>query len=249
MRTMQIDYYEAVGGDSDWTLVWVGGTGDTKERSAKIIGRLREKVPKYNICAFTFAEVDSPEKYFPQQVRDLEEVCQQLIDDHRAKNISIFCTSAGAYSTCSLMINPKFEMFLKEVIFCDPADYYLNATRVEAIKSWSGHEVFNPGEKTTGEWLKEITSEVLGHVVHFTLRNHGPEKYIEKEDIDRGKDNPDGYPRLNAQMVRAFYDNLPEKNRGKYVKQPDLPHAFLKDGNVEENEKKVVELIVKLIGN
>jgi len=91
--------------------------------------------------------------------------------------------------------------------------------------------------------MKKTGSDVKVDVVNFTLRNYTKKGYA----MDRGKDDPNNFERLNNKMVKSFYDKTPIKNRGKYIEINRIPHAIMRDGNVKENVKKVGDLLFKLI--
>ena len=131
------------------------------------------------------------------------------------------------------------------MIFCDPADYYLNSEKLVKKGTWSGSEKYQPKVKTVSSLLKKVKGKSKVHVVHFMLRNHGPNGYEEKDFKKRGQDNPKLFPRLNTQMVKKFYQNLPKKNQGKYIEDHQIPHGINRDGDKEKNQLNLSKLILK----
>jgi hypothetical protein len=63
----------------------------------------------------------------------------------------------------------------------------------------------------------------------------------------RGHDNPQMYARLNNEMVRSFYTNTPPKNRGQYIEDATLPHAFMRDGDKQKNMDTILSLLKRTI--
>lgn len=81
------------------------------------------------------------------------------------------------------------------------------------------------------------------------MRNYGNDDYIEKDNKKRKIDHPNGFPRLNENMVRKFFDPLPAKNKGEFLEVPNLPHAFKRDGDIDTNYEKMTELLFKLLNH
>ena len=150
----------------------------------------------------------------------------------------------GAISTMLIAVDKSFNKYLRKIIFLDPADYSLIRDK-EEIKTWSGADKFEPKQAVLSNKMKKISSNVKIHVVSLLLRNFGKSGYAPVDK--RGNDNPELYSRLNNDMVKAFYINMSIKNKGRYIEDKKLPHAFMRDGDVKENERLVSELIYRLL--
>lgn len=244
---MQIDFYQSITSKSDQALVFVGGSEDTKDTFKGIVKLIRSKLTRFNICTFSFRSPVENKHSLTQQSKDLEEVFDYLLDKKKIKFISIFCTSMGAYSTCYLLISKKYSKTIQEVIFFDPADYYLAEEKHHRKDTWSGFEEYQPHRRVVSDLLKDVNTEVKANVIHLIIRNHGSEGYISEKYSQRGQNNSSFFPRLNTDMVKSFYNKLPKKNQGIYVEKPGIPHGFCRDGNVKQNQKRVADLIVKLL--
>lgn len=233
-------------------LVLVGGSGDTAEKFESLARALGEKLGGFVICTFTMSsEVGEGESLLNKQAEELREVMEQLAT--KFEEIDLFCTSMGAYATVKVLGEEKYYPFIKKVIMFDPADYHVSdkfqfATPDSEI-TWSGYQEYEPKDKPIVEELKNYEGKAKIDVVHLVVRNHGQKGYIEKEYGDRGKDNPSGYPRLNTEMVKRFYENAPERNMGKYTEVNNLPHGFLRDGDIAKNLERVVDVVVSLISS
>ena len=151
----------------------------------------------------------------------------------------------GSISTTLLAINKKYNSFLRQIIYLDPADYLLSQNSEKKGKTWAGFDKFDSEAKTISSEMQKITSDVKVHVVSFTIRNYGPDGYPPPKE--RSKDNPKLFSRLNNEMVRAFYNKTPVNNRGKFEENEKLPHPFARDGNITKNEERVARLITKLL--
>jgi pimeloyl-ACP methyl ester carboxylesterase len=235
------DFYPAIT-PSTQTLVIVGGSGDTKEKLTPLALNLKPILPHHNLCTFSFSNPE--ENNLPAQIPELESIINFLLSHTPTKKIHIFATSMGAYSTCHLLINPKFVPFIRQVILFDPADYYLDQTQDFC---WSGADDYLPKAPTNADLLNKIKSQVKIDVVHLTLKNYGPKGYLAKKYRDRGEGHQHGFPRLNTKMVKTFYTNLPPKNRGQYLEFDGIPHGFIRDGKITQNLKKTTQIIDNLL--
>lgn len=124
----------------------------------------------------------------------------------------------------------------------DPADFHKQNGE---HKTWTGHDQFDLSKALVSGKLKNLKSEVKVHVVNLILRNYGADGYAPL--AERGKDSPRRCKRLNFAMVKAFYDNLPSQNKGKYLEERNIPHAFTRDGDISKNESRVSRLIFSLL--
>ena len=229
-------------------LVLVGGSGDTAERFKPLVTNLHTKIKDSAICTFNFSDHAEAESLLDLQSRELEEVFSELTTNYDFKEINIFTTSMGAYATTYLLSNNKYSDIIKHVIFYDPADYYISAKFGDSNDvTWSGSAEFRPNKEVVSNRLKLIDSQAKISVVHLTLRNYSKSGYIDKDFSDRGIDHEGGYPRLNKQMVKHFYHCVPVKNQAGFVKESGIPHAILRDGDIQANLDKVTTTVSTLL--
>lgn len=228
-------------------IIFVGGDGDDRYKFINIAKKLIAKDLPYNIATFSFRGVETnSRKPLKQQVVDLEEVIDFICHNKDIKTVVLICTSMGAYSSSLVLLNNKYKDIISQVIYLDPADFYISKDKqYDGGGTWAGYQEFKPKGKTASSTLNNIKSKVKIDVISFLLRNHGPDGYAPEDQ--RSKDNPKRYLRLNNDMVRSFYKNTPIKNRGKYIEDKKLPHAFVRDGDVRENELRIVELITECL--
>ena len=240
-----VNYYKKDGKD-DRVLVFVGGSGDDRNKFENLVALLHERGLSYGIVTFSFRGIETG-KEFPtgQQYYDLRELVEYLVSKKHKKKISIVCTSMGAISTTLIAVDKQFNRYLHKIIFLDPADYPKIGKKEPESKTWAGTDKFESKRAVLSNKIKNINSNVKVDVVNFLLRNFGKSGYAPVGQ--RGGDNPKLYSRLNNDMVKAFYKNTPAKNKGKYVEDRKLPHAFLRDGNVKANEIGASELIYRLL--
>lgn len=223
----------------------MGGDGDTIEVLSRLASNLASSLSNYQICTFDFStETTSDERLLDIQTKELELVCHQLFDKHHVADITIWCTSRGAYATSKLLASGKFNDKISHVIMYDPADYYAS---ISNNGTWSGYQDYSPNSQVVSDVLTKIKGNTIVDVVHLTLRNYGPNGYFEVEYKNRGKSNPLGFPRLNSQMVKSFYSKIPQKNKGVYLEYKSIPHGFVRDGDLQKNYERVVKSITSLI--
>lgn len=226
-------------------LVLIGGSGDSSEKFVPLVKLISQELFDYSICTFTFTSSSATESILEIQSRELEQVINQLVNKYSMTTLSLFCTSMGSYATVKLLAKGNFNNKIKKVIMYDPADYYLNSKQDH---TWSGSKTYQPNGKVISDELKAIKGKFMIDVIHLTILNYGKSDYINKEYYMRGKDYPEGYPRLNSQMVKSFYNKTPGTNKGKYIEVSDIPHGgIVRDGNIKENVKKVAKNIVDLL--
>lgn len=231
-------------------LLLVGGSGDTAERFTPLVEQLSKRLLKHTICTFTMSSTcKEGESLLEQQAKELTEVVEQLVEQHKFAKFDLFCTSMGAYAAVKALVDPKYRQLFDKVIFFDPADYYLSSKfgSADGKLTWSGYMDYSPTEPLVSDELKQYQGEVTIHVVHLTLRNHGTNGYVEAKYEDRGMDHVEAFPRLNTKMVKRFYENTPSKNRGTYLEVTDLPHGFIRDGGIQSNLVKVANVITRLM--
>ena len=240
-----VNYFN-INNNNNKVLIIVGGSGDVRNKFNNVAGLLHKRGFNCDIVTFSFRGRET-NKEFPakQQCSDLKELVDYLIKEKYKKQISIVCTSMGALSTTVIAVDKNIDKFFESIVYLDPADYpVISETDIES-HTWSGIDKFNSDEAVLGNMMKKIKSNVRVHVVNFLIRNFEKSGYAPKNK--RGVDSPKLSSRLNNEMVKAFYTNTPAKNRGEYVEDKKLPHAFLRDGSVEENEKHVANLVYRLI--
>lgn len=227
-------------------LILVGGSGNTKDDFQPIAESLLKKEFNYSLLLFSFRGYES-KRYLPinQQIDDLKEVVRFAKDDLNYNRIFLMATSMGAYSTCFLLSDSKYNDLIEEVLFLDPCDYDIRKASKNELFACKGYEEYKQTDSMATKLLEKITSNVKVHVIRQTLRNHGPKGYISKNYNERGKERDDLYPRLNEKMIRTFYDKSPKANKGIYKEVDNLPHAFIRDGDIDKNMEKVSEIILE----
>ncbi|MCX6730532.1 MAG: alpha/beta hydrolase [Candidatus Roizmanbacteria bacterium] len=230
-------------------ILFVGGSGDSKDSFTSLITQLVVAFPHYKFITFSFRGVeDHKNLLLSQQIDDLKWVIKSILETDESK-ITLVATSNGAYSSSHILINPQFHRHIKNIVFLDPADHYINTQiTVKEARTWTGLQPYLPSNPTSSTLLQHISSDIKINVVNFTIRNYGVEGYVEMHD--RGIDNKNKYTRLNNDMVKSFYQNTPNKNRGLYIEDDTLPHAFMRDGDVEKNIRRITHILQRcLSGN
>ncbi|MFZ2025807.1 MAG: hypothetical protein WAV30_00785 [Microgenomates group bacterium] len=228
---------------SSYILI-VGGSGDSKDSYDELIHRLIPLVPQQAIVTFSFRGVEEKiDMPLSQQIQDLKDVIGGL---KNRESVSIVATSNGAFSVAHLLGDPEWGKVIRSVVLLDPADHYGDTQEtVRSSRTWTGTDIYAPTRKTTSILMGEITSDVVVHVVNFTLRNYGKDGYTDEEV--RGIDDPARFARLNNDMVASFYSNMPEKNKGNYIEDNTIPHAFMRDGDVEKNMTTILSLLKRTV--
>jgi len=234
--------------NSNSLILFIGGSGDTKDDFNPLIEELQERINNYNFASFSFKGIEE-NKIFPlsNQTNDLKEVLKFFINKNINKFILI-ATSAGAYSTCEILGSNEFNKLIKKVILIDPADYYVEeAKKLKIYNTWSGSDEFKPTNRLVSCELFSIKGNFKIDVIHLTLKNYGNHDYIEKDFSKRGKSFPNAFPRLNTMMVKNFYETIPEKNKGKYLEIDNIPHGIFRDGKINQNILKVVNMLQEIL--
>jgi hypothetical protein len=229
---------------AEWLLLLVGGSGDNKNKFNGLIAQLQKKDFKANFITYTpRAVIENSSHPLKQDINDLCEVLHFALTNFEFCEFDLFATSRGAFSTSFALKDPFYAAIIRKVLFFDPADFYLHQAQLEdGGFNWDGPKVYSPNRSTAADQLKQISGPVRVDVLHLTLRNYTKNGYV--PEAERGSDHKKGFPRLNTRMVKTFYSNLPETNRGKYLELPGIPHAFMRDGNIEKNIVKVAEQII-----
>lgn len=244
-----VDFYSAAN-ESKTTLVFVGGSGDVKDNWNEIIEHLQEKTKDYNFATFTFSERLSDKKYtLKQQTHDLDAVIKHLICKTDTEEIIIMATSMGFSSTSMVLAGSVHTPYIKRVLLIDPADYLLSDHQELAEKdgTWGGADDFDKSANLYSNLAAAWRRDIRVDVVHFTLKNYGPDGYLDQEYKDRGKDHEDGFARLNTQMIESIYEKLPDSIKGQYLTLDGVPHGIGRDGDIDSNRKKVADLLFDLI--
>lgn len=234
-------------GSTNTAIIIAGGDGDDKDTFDLLIDSLREKGVKNHFITFSYSGLDDPRKFsLPETVNDLKEILDFSVAIEGVEDIKILATSMGAYCTSIITSDPNYSRKISEILFLDPADCYLDE---KIVSTWEGPREYklDPSRKTASQTLRDLTANTKIHIAHLTLRNYGPDGYIEKEYKDRGKDHESMYPRLNTNMVKSFYENTPEKNRGEYREVKDTPHGIFRDGDIEKNIENIGKLIMEIL--
>lgn len=225
-------------------VVFIPGTGDGTEMQYNFWRSLLDKIDN-NHHDYLF--IDST------FIFNGDHKTQELIDHNRKSiavileqyhTIRIFASSMGAYVSTFLVEDELINKKLTRLILLDPADYPLSqvAVLLDQTTTWSGYKEFNPVEPVSAIKMREIEDIVID-VAYFTLRNYSKDGYIDKDYKDRRGDHVGGVTRLSKEMVRNFYENVQMQNRGYFIEVPNLPHGFERDGDIEENKRRLVELI------
>ncbi|MFA6004981.1 MAG: hypothetical protein WC775_00660 [Patescibacteria group bacterium] len=238
-RPISLNYFPLSG--SNEAVIFVGGSGDTRNTFNALVLELQKRTNR-PVVTFSFSGVEeNKQPTLNQQTSDLLEILQYSKSMLKFSSIAILCTSMGAYSTTEALLDKQFDPFISKVVFIDPADYYITEAQSLNPKTWSGFESYNPNKETISQKLAKISSSVIIDVIHSFLRNHGPNGYLPV--ADRGSDKFGYFPRLSTLMVKSFFDFTPDKNKGSYIEDEQIPHAFMRDGDIDKNIVRIVELI------
>lgn len=202
------------------TMIVIGGSADTKEKFTNLIERFPED--KYNFVTFSFRGYEE-QAYLSikQQQDDLLEVLQWVISKGY-QDLILIVTSLGAYAAIYALLNQTVNKYIHRVILVDPADYYLEPDKIcDQAYSWNGSQPYQPTTTTISTLLAQIPAHIKIDVLNLLLRNFTKEGYVAPEL--RSQNNPGCVPRLNPEMVKAFYTNTPEKNRENLSKTLPSP--------------------------
>ncbi len=227
-------------------LLLVGGSDDSKDSYNNLISRLKSIFPQHKIVTFSFKGVeDNSDLPLAQQTEDLLEICDEIINKSDT-SISLIATSNGAFSASHIIIDNRYSAYFKNIVLLDPADHYIDTQEtVRSSRTWTGLQKYEPTKPTSSSLMKKITSGIIVHVINFTIRNYGMDRYVEIKE--RGVDNEKMVSRLNNDMVKSFYEQTPRANRGFYIEDNSLPHAFMRDGNIDKNIVKIIDSLRKCI--
>ena len=221
--------------------IFISGSGDIKDSFSPVIELLKDD-DTTSLLSFSFRGRETQKKYPPkQQIEDLNDVINYLI--HEGYNeISLIPTSMGFISTSSVLSNDKYSEVLGDVLMLDPADYPKDHSR----GSWSGKDEFIKDSALYSDSLSNIKGKYKVNVVFFALRNFA-ENYKDFTNEERGIDNENAYSRLNNDMSENIFRSIPKSNRGSFVMDKDLPHAFSRDGDPKVNHKHIADYVQRYI--
>lgn len=227
-------------------VLFLSGDGTTNDFEA-ISKKLNERNSTFDYLSFVYR---GSESNFSQSLSSIIEDSKVIATQFfiKYKEIHLVCTSTGAVPLIFLLCNPKLNPKIRKVVLLDPADYYLptsNDTQLVGNYPWGGAAAYSPTHETVSDMLLEYEGNAKVHVVGFTLRNTDGTNYypVEKRHLDHNV----GYPRMSQEMVKAFYNKIPTQNKGKYVMLKDVPHAYVRDGDIENNTSILTELVAGLL--
>jgi hypothetical protein len=198
-----------------------------------------------NIVAISFSGTETEVNYPPKtQYDDLKSVLNYLIKNKGNNKFDLVCTSMGSVSAVLMLNDNDFDKYITNVIMLDPADYLVDLGQKEG-KTWTGYDKYDIGANTLSRLMSNINSDVKVHAINFKIRNYSEKGYA--PESKRSVDNPKLYSRLNNDMVKVFFDRTPIKNKGEYIEDNNLPHAFLRDGIINNNIKIVFDYISNIL--
>jgi len=232
----------------DKCLILVGGSGDSIEKLLPLADILSKVINSHTICTLTLSQESEVENILDIQSQELFDIFSIFKNEQAFSVIDLLCTSMGAVPTTRILQKSKFANYFTKVIFFDPADYNIDYSPTSQNNhTWAGYQSYTKSKPTVADELKNINISSTIDVIHLTLRNQSSSGYYDEEYVDRGRDHADGFPRLNTDMVKAFYLNTPNVNKGEYIEISGIPHGFVRDGDVTQNLHKVAEVTKKLL--
>jgi hypothetical protein len=231
-------------------LILVGGAGDTAERFQALADLLSQRLPKYTICACSLSQSCADGvSLLDAQEAELVDIFSNLTRTQPYSSYTLWCTSMGAYTTVRILMHPLYSQKIDHVIFFDPADYYISDTFSDPNQeiTWSGYQKYKPEKPVISYELTKYEGMAVIDVVHLIVRNYSSMGYVHSDYAKRGEDSTNGFSRLNTEMVKKFYENVPPRNKGTYTEINNLPHGFIRDGNIKQNLENVAKIVAKLI--
>jgi len=224
-------------------IIFINGDKDIKDSFYPIINKVKNLTTDYSLACFSFRGRETNSKYIHKQlILDLEEVLDYIIKQGFTK-ISLLATSSGFVSTAFILPQEKYSQYIKTVIFLDPADYPLIGKKI----TWSSKHKFKPKGTLVSSQLKNITSNVKIHTIFFALKTWDTKlnKIVRAENLNSS--NPSHITRMNIKMTKNIYNTIPPINKGKWVEDKILPHAFERDYDVENNQNIIANYVVNLV--
>jgi pimeloyl-ACP methyl ester carboxylesterase len=228
-------------------LIFIGGSGDDRNYFENICVSLSLK-STWDIFTYSIRGLETG-RQFPlyQQILDLREVVDFILNSKKYKSIILVSTSMGSIAMSAMLVDPGYGKYFSKAVYLDPADYYLKLNSLTEPDTWSGEKEYCPVEPTVSDMLVDIRSQVKVYVVGFYLNNCIKNDYAFSDFVQRGIDVAGGHPRLNQKMTKSFFEKTPRDNRGNYIENHTLPHAFERDGDIARNENEVVKILVGVL--
>lgn len=221
-------------------LVFVSGDGDQKEEFYPMI-KLFDDL-EHSLACFSFRGRETGAKFTrEQQIQDLTEVLDFLLGKGYREFVLV-PTSMGFISVASVLADERYTENIKNVIMLDPADYPIDGSR----GTWWGSHDFEPSSKLYSEYLRDLRGDCRIDVIFFGLRNFDPENRKRLSE-EMGIDNPKFKTRLSLDMTKNIFNQVPETNKGEFLIDSRIPHAFSRDGDVDRNRRDIVRYVRKLI--
>lgn len=198
----------------------------------------------YDYVTFYYRGVrEGKERSINDYIIDAQELLEHFRADRDYTSYVFIATSAGASVVANIVPEPIVPV--SQVILIDPADYYVSPIGSTGL-TWDGESEYLPENPVFSDSMKSIDSSVEKvDVIGFSLKNTLNHQYAPHEK--RHIDQEGYYSRLNQQMVRAFYDKVPDVQKGKFRSVNEIPHAFMRDGNIRKNIRSLVRLLTNLL--
>jgi pimeloyl-ACP methyl ester carboxylesterase len=239
-QTEGIPYLLRKGGNNNSIIIFITGSDDVKESYILAMELLADI--KYSMFAFSFRGRETGAKYPEEgQIPELKEVITYLKSLGYSEFILV-ATSMGFVPCAGALSDANYSNDVSEVILFDPADYPLDASR----RSWSGMSEFNPKSPLVSSLLRNIDSDTMIHNIYFGLRNYD-EDYKLRSDKENGLDDPSRHPRLSKEMSLNITNEIPKKNRGKYIHDTKIPHHIGGHGDIRKNYERCVSYVRSLL--
>ncbi len=221
--------------------VFVSGSGDVKDSFLPIAKLLLDDT-KTSLLSFSFRGRETGKYYSPeQQIFDLEEVVEYLKKEGY-KKISLIPTSMGFISVATILSKDKYSELWGNILMLDPADYPIDHSR----GTWSGNEEFRTNIELYSNKLKFIYGSFKISVIFFGLRNYN-DSYKDITNEARGIDDTTKFSRLSKEMSTNIWNLIPQENKGDFITDRKLPHAFSRDGDPVQNHKLIANYFRKYI--
>ncbi|HRI05661.1 MAG TPA: hypothetical protein PLV59_01820 [Candidatus Dojkabacteria bacterium] len=230
----------------DKILIFIGGDGDDKEYLIPFNTVLANSI-SCPLVSFDYSSMEGDfranEKY-KYAINEAIEVIKYFSNKYRTSEIILACTSAGSIPTTYALLD-LVSSRISKAIYLDPANYYVTKEGQSTKDGeWTGNHDYKPQFPTLSSLMKSITSNTKVYVTPFTIRNSKGNQYVDPEF--RGIDHEGLLTRISVESTKSFYNNTPEKNKGEYIEINTVPHAFLRDGNIDSNIRALVDLIKRI---
>jgi hypothetical protein len=224
-------------------ILFVCGDKEVKDSFYSIIDKVEKLSNESSLACFSFRGRETNKKYSPKQmVFDLEELLEHLISKGYT-NINLVATSSGFVSTVFAITNANLSDYIKKVVLLDPADYEFEGRK----HTWTSYEEYKPESALISSKLRKLASNIKIHTIFFALKAWDTHlKEIVKAD-KLNTNNPNHVTRMNIEMTKNIHKEVPEKNRGKWIEDKVLPHAFERDFDVNNSQTIIAQYVVDLI--